>query len=182
MALSATPPAPADTASQGPAVVELADTAAPPSGTGETPADTSAPAADPPAPLPEAVARDWIQGDTILGFFVQAPGDTVAGGAAESVDAPGVDPAGQPEAGETVLERIVVVGGEGPALSLYRLAQEGDTGRPSINFMKATRIILFMEQGDVARVEAEGPIEGIYLDPAAAPPGDGGTVSEEEQG
>ncbi len=102
------------------------------------------------------VERDWVQGDTILGFF-----DHVQ----ETENADSV---------RTVLERIEVVGGGEPALSLYRMAHEEGDG-VAINFMKATRIILFMAEGDVARVEADGPIEGLYLEP-----GGGARAAEEE--
>lgn len=118
--------------------------------------------------LAPMIARDWIQGDTILGFFEREPADTAAGDLAAAAEAEGAA-----DSTRTVLERIVVVGGSGPALSLYRMASETG-GQPAINFMKAQRIILFMEQGDVARVEAEGPIEGMYLDPAG-----GGAPTEE---
>lgn len=113
------------------------------------------PARVPRAPLSD-VERDWVQGDTILGFFDQ------------------VDAVEEGDSVRTVLERIEVAGGGGPALSLYRMAQEEGDGT-AINFMKASRIVLFMEEGDVSRVEAEGPIEGLYLEPGGA-----GRVSEEE--
>lgn len=114
--------------------------------------------ADPSRVLPAEVARDWIQGDTVLAFFARASPELEAAPEIEldlDADTPGA---------ETALERIVVVGGEGDALSLYRMVSEGGTG-PAVNFMRATRIILFMEQGDVTRVEAEGPIDGLYLEP-----------------
>lgn len=133
--------------------------------------DPDAPAAAA-AALPAAISRDWIQGDTILGFFTREPV------LADPTELP-ADDAPDEERTEVVLERIVVVGGEDPALSLYRMQQDGaGGGRPAINFMKATRIILFMEQGEVARVEAEGPIEGLYLDPTGEP----GIDTEERSG
>ncbi len=141
----------------------------------------ASPAASGESVPPTALTRDWIQGDTILGFFARAvaisPDGTAVGeveGAAET----------EAEESEVVLERIEVVGGTAPALSLYRQESEGES-RPTINFMKARRIILFMEQGDVARVEAEGPLEGVYLDPGGQPaggdPAPGGTGIEDER-
>ncbi|MFP4622569.1 MAG: hypothetical protein ACLFRX_00160 [Gemmatimonadota bacterium] len=133
------------------------------------------------APLPAAAARDWIQGDTILGYFAHLPPEPETVETSDSVPALEAralpPPIEDEETGEaareqeadstrTVLERIVVLGGEGSALSLYRMAQDQDPGRLSINFMKAKRIILYMERGEVARVEAEGPIEGLYLEPS----------------
>ncbi len=133
-------------------------------------------------PLPLDLARDWIQGDTVLAFFARSeadPGRRHEADEDEDLDVNvNVDVArvgGDTETKkdpEVVLERIVVVGGAGNALSLYRTAGEG-TAAASLNFMRARRIVLFMEQGDVARVEAEGPIEGLYLDPAGGAPRDG---------
>lgn len=105
--------------------------------------------------LPSEVARDWIQGDTVLAFFTRAAAPELQ--AAADADAPAD--------GEVALERIVVVGGQEDALSLYRMVSDDSAARPAVNFMRASRIILFMEQGDVTRVEAEGPIEGLYLEP-----------------
>lgn len=112
------------------------------------------------AGLPAIAARDWIQGDTIIGYFTSA------------------EPAETADSTEVVLERVVVIGGAAPALSLYRTEPEADAERGAINFMKASRIILFMTEGEVARVEAEGPVEGLYLDPVVerpAPNGGDGT-------
>lgn len=135
------------------------------------------------APL---VARDWIQGDTIIGHFRDVrPERRVDGPAAEpaparlptdtaAAEVPG-DAAGEPtdpEDTEVELERIIVIGGSAPALSLYRMDGE-DAARPAINFMKAERITLFMDAGEVGRVEADGPIEGVYLDPVTGRPGGG---------
>ena len=101
-----------------------------------------------PATVPAHLAQDWIQGDTIISYFEEQPAtDTVT----------------------AALERIVVIGGPSPALSLYRMAPESAGDEPGINFMKAQRIILFMTGGEVARVEAQGPIDGLYLEPVARP-------------
>ena len=102
--------------------------------------------------VPAMVARDWIQGDTIIGHFEDAPREE----GADSV--------------EVVLERVVVIGGAAPALSLYRMEPAAEGERGAINFMKARRIVLFMIEGDVDRVEAEGPMDGVYLDPVPARP------------
>ncbi|MEJ2678334.1 MAG: hypothetical protein P8174_04555, partial [Gemmatimonadota bacterium] len=37
--------------------------------------------------------------------------------------------------------------------------------KPGINYMTAHRITLHLKHGEVQRVEAEGPIQGVYLDP-----------------
>jgi hypothetical protein len=110
--------------------------------------------------LPDVIARDWIQGDTIIGYFADAV--TVP------ADAPPIDPednSGLEPDPELVLERVEVIGGSSDALSLYRSEAAGDEPRPAVNFMRATRITLFMSDGEVTRVEAEGPLEGVHLDP-----------------
>jgi lipopolysaccharide export system protein LptA len=136
--------------------------------------------------LPDVISRDWIQGDTIIGYFVHQAGNDTAPTAdgpvvADPVDidvdididtldvvgAPGMVASEADGAGAdgAVLERIEVVGGDSHALSLYRTEPSDGGARPSVNFMRAKRITLFMINGEVDRVEADGPIEGIYLDP-----------------
>lgn len=150
--------------------------------------------------LPIAAVRDWIQGDTIIGFFAEPAEDTLDMDdvlAATKADIPPPNRVGEmapdtapadlgptvetpADSTEVVLERIVVIGGAGAALSLYRLRSETAGEPPAVNFMKAARIVLFMEHGEVARVEAEGPIEGVYLNPTPTPTGevDGGQTME----
>ena len=105
-----------------------------------------------PETVPDGVATDWIQGDTIIGYFEEEP-------AIESAT----------DSTTAALERIVVVGGAGPALSLYRMSPDAEGDEDGINFMSAQRIILFLTAGEVARVEAEGPIDGLYLEPTGRP-------------
>jgi hypothetical protein len=107
--------------------------------------------------LPDAIARDWIQGDTITGYFTDPPPTE-----------PETEAEEEEEDGDPVLERIEVIGGESHALSLYRTEASGGDGSPAVNFMRASRITLFMTDGEVSRVEADGPIEGLHLDPEQA--------------
>ncbi len=149
-------------------------------GYGERDADTGAVVAD-------AISRDWIQGDTIIGYFSRVESLDPAREAPELVQPDrDVDPVVSIEepveedadSVETVLERIVVIGGRSAALSLYRMAAEEPGQPPSINFLKALTITLFMEEGEVTRVEADGPLEGVYLSPGgraeSAEGGEGG--------
>ena len=172
--------------------------------------------ADPTVRSPTAVSRDWIQGDTILGYFAHKttrtppgrvtpppgrvtpadmrlqPPDTVPDGGEPLRTDPAADSAVAPEPGEpgaapeprdsveTVLERIVVIGGQLPALSLYRLPAEQPGDPPSINFLKANRITLFMANGDVTRVDAEGPLDGLYLAPSGRSAGEEDAAGEGE--
>lgn len=113
-------------------------------------------------PVPAVAARDWVQGDTIIGHFAEA--------LRPIPDRELVDEGATADTTETVLERVVVIGGAAPALSLYRMEPGADGEGASINFMKASRIILYLTEGEVARVEAEGPIDGVYLDPVRRRP------------
>lgn len=117
--------------------------------------------------LPDVIARDWIQGDTIIGYFADVPAADAPATDVAALDTDTVGPPGD----ETVLERIEVIGGSSHALSLYRSEDPDGGPSPAVNFMRATRITLFMHEGEVDRVEADGPIDGVYLDPA---PGDRG--------
>lgn len=107
------------------------------------PADSAAAEA---ADLPEVIARDWIRGDTIVGWFAEgpppAPGDTA----------------------ERVLERLMAVGGGRPASSLHHMRSEAGADGPNVNYLKeARRITIQLEAGEVVDVTTEGPVVGIYL-------------------
>lgn len=134
---------------------------------GERPLDAA------PAGLPAVVARDWTQGDTIIGYFRSDTSATDAAATEPAVtDTAATEPAATDTA-EMIMERLVVIGGSEPALSLYRMEQEPGQGRAAINFMRARRITLHLTDGDVSLVEAEGPLEGLHLDPVTgAPEGD----------
>lgn len=107
------------------------------------------------AALPELVGRDWLRGDTITGYFVEAPAaDTVA-----------TDSTSDGRARNRVaLERLVAVGEGGKAQSLYRIREEGKD-RPGVNYLTANRIMLFLRDGEVVSVEAVGPVRGYHLQP-----------------
>jgi lipopolysaccharide export system protein LptA len=115
-----------------------------------TPADTTAL----PAELAGLIDRDWIVGDTILGFF--EPGDTT--GAAADTGA--------------VLRRIVA---RGMAQALYRVQQEDSQAQPAgderrgVNFLAGELIELNFEDGELQVAEVTGLRRGVYLDPL--PPG-----------
>jgi lipopolysaccharide export system protein LptA len=107
--------------------------------------------------LPDTISRDWIQGDTIIGYFAQAE---------ETAEAVTPDADGEADTRPGLeLERVEVIGGASDALSLYRREAAGGGANPAVNFTRARRITLFMTAGEVDRVEADGPLEGIYLDP-----------------
>jgi lipopolysaccharide export system protein LptA len=157
---------------------------------GEREADTLA------VHLPDVLARDWIQGDTIIAFFVDedAPGvETMVGqvgiGEPDAVDVAALrelaaPPEDAPASRDAVLDRIEVIGGSSAALS-FQLTQpaEGEA-RPGINFVAAKRITLFMKGGEVDHVTIDGPLEGVHLEPAAprAPSPAGATIAARRTG
>lgn len=145
----------ADSAVAGP--LALADTAS--VDTAAAPADSAA------APDSAAVAalalidRDWIVGDTLIGYFA-AP-DSAAPGEAESADT------------AAVLKRIVA---RGLAQSLYRVQAQDSTGAPTprrgVNYLAGEVIELTFEEGELNVAEVTGLRRGLYLDPAV-----GGTTT-----
>lgn len=137
----------ADSAAAGPLAL-AADTAS--VDTTAAPADSAA------APDSAAVAalalidRDWIVGDTLIGYFA----------APDSADAAGADTA-------AVLKRIVA---RGLAQSLYRVQAQDSTGAPTprrgVNYLAGEVIELTFEQGELNVAEVTGLRRGLYLDPA----------------
>jgi hypothetical protein len=109
--------------------------------------------------LPAPIDRDWLRGDTIIGYFAASPEpqqDSAA--ASDSTQA------------KRVLERLVAVGEGGGARAMYRSRERGEGGaeRPGVDYMTADRITLFLEAGEVRRMEAEGTVRGIHLEPTGS--------------
>jgi lipopolysaccharide export system protein LptA len=137
---------------------------------------------------PNVLARDWIEGDTIIGYFERADPDSLA---ADTTLAP---PAGDPGAGAedpppVELRRLVALGS---AQSLYRMTPAGQQGnpdaRPNVNFLVGERIELELVEGELQVANVEGLQQGVYLEalpperpaegPADAAPGDDPTVPD----
>jgi hypothetical protein len=63
------------------------------------------------------------------------------------------------------LERILATGN--PASSTYRLREQaGDTVEVSVNYITAKKLDVTFKGGEVSKVEAQGDIRGLYLQPA----------------
>ena len=108
------------------------------------------------ADLPELVRSDWLRGDTIVGTFV-----VIEAGEAEG------------DSARTTLETLTATGTLSPARSLYRMAStDSESDRPAVNYMVASRIAIRFSDGEVSHVRADGPVEGLHLEPVppAAPP------------
>lgn len=101
---------------------------------------------DPAVPEDGLLARDWIEGDTVTGFFT-AP-DTLAADTAEAE-----------------LTRLVAVGA---ARALYHLRNQGSNGNPecpAVNYVIGMSITLWLEAGEVQNARVIGPATGLYNEP-----------------
>lgn len=112
------------------------------------------------ADLPELIRTDWLRGDTIVGTFTRLEATPAAEGAVTETGAAAADTA------RTVLETLVA---SGNARSLYRMESTDEAAtRPAVNYMVASRIALQFREGEVAHVDADGPVEGVHLEPVRA--------------
>jgi lipopolysaccharide export system protein LptA len=111
-----------------------------------------------------AIDRDWIVGDTIIGYFEYptAPRDTAAiEDPAATEDLPAVGDDEQPDA---ELRRLVA---RGMAQSLYRTEPEAgsQSDRRGINYLAGETIELTFEEGELQVARVDGLRRGLYLDP-----------------
>jgi hypothetical protein len=156
-----------ETLAEVPAPADLPEDGAPPLAR----AVPAAPAAGAPT-LPTAVPtdRDWILGDTIIGYFEYASAAEVVPPVegAPVADVPEVELV-QPADTGAVLRRIVAIG---MAQSLYRAERaEGaaEDAPRGLNFLAGERIELTFEEGDLQVAEVAGLRRGLYLDPVPVP-------------
>ncbi len=109
------------------------------------------------ANVPALASRDWMRGDTIVATFLEVP--------AERVDSAGRD---------REVDTVLAVGTSERATSLYRRDDEKNPqAPPSINYLLARRITVKMKAGTVARVDAVGEVQSMYLQPEATRPQNG---------
>lgn len=119
--------------------------------------------------LPELINRDWVRGDTVRAYFTSstnASARAVAGAGAGNSRVAGQRVGGTAGRGDTtqVLERILATGN--PASSTYRLREQvGDSTQLSVNYITAKKLDVTFKEGAVDRVQAEGNIRGLYLQP-----------------
>ena len=121
--------------------------------------------------------RDWLEGDTIVAIFVPN-----ADSAAVEVDSltgmevvyppsgGGEGPAGaQADSARYRLDRVIA---RVNARTLYRMAATDSTvveedGRLAIHYVLGDEITIFMNEGEVDRMEVAGETRGIHLEPLA---------------
>jgi lipopolysaccharide export system protein LptA len=103
--------------------------------------------------LPEAARRDWLEGDTVVAIFVEAQA-----------------PVGEPvdtAAPEYVVDRIVA---SGDARSLYRMVSSDSSSSPgedapAVHYVTGATIVIVLNEGELERMEVEGPTRGWHLEP-----------------
>jgi lipopolysaccharide export system protein LptA len=161
---------------------------------GET-AGREDPPPDPDAPPSDAAMpdRDWIEGDDVVARFSELPPDQLPEGEEgpqyrlETLEAtgnartlyrspPGRNDAGAPEEGpEDERPDDDVPEEEIPGAELPR-------EQWAISYVLADRIVVHLVEGDVDRLETEGNVRGIQLEPdrGRAAPGPAAAVPEEE--
>ena len=109
--------------------------------------------------LPETALKDWLEGDTVIATFSKVerdpllPPDTVGD--------------------EYRLEELRAVGS---AKSLYRLLPSDSTSRagvdpPAVHYVTGSAILIIMLNGEVDRMEVEGPTHGWHWEPQPRPQG-----------
>ncbi len=119
---------------------------------------------------PELIRHDWIEGDTITAMFVTSRPSS--GGVLNTLEDP------SEAAGERRLDRLVAQGG---ARSFYRTTSDTGTGTGTasptpdsgpleLNYVLGDEIRLFMQDGEVDRMEVD-QARGAFFQPNGAPPG-----------
>lgn len=104
------------------------------------------------ATVPTIAARDWMRGDTVIAVFTETE--------AIELDAP--------EGRRTEVDHVIAVGVGSRATSTYRVRDEAKPDAlPSINYMLARRITILLKEGAVDAVQADGEVQGMYLQPSA---------------
>ncbi len=127
-------------------------------------------AADPLDPL---LGTDWMDGDTIVGFF--GLGDSLGEHSSGSDSAPSSEET-------TELLRLVALGS---ARALYhavdeKAAGEATGGRPGINYVLGNVVTIWFKDSKVVEVEVIGPGTGVYLEPIPPATNGDSTVVQED--
>ncbi|NJD19105.1 MAG: hypothetical protein FIA95_07475, partial [Gemmatimonadetes bacterium] len=106
--------------------------------------------------LPELARTDWLEGDTVVATFSKAEPD------------PDLPP--DTATDEYRLEELLA---RGSARSLYRMLPTDSASRPgvdapAVHYVTGAAIRIVMAEGEVERMEVEGPTHGWHLEPAGS--------------
>lgn len=96
------------------------------------------------------LANDWLEGDTITGYFTASDSSSAS-------------------SEEAQLSRLVA---NGSARALYHMRQEGEesnSNHPPLNYVIGRTVTLWLEEGEVKEAEVLAGA-GVYLEPAAPRP------------
>lgn len=109
--------------------------------------------------LPELARTDWLEGDTIVATF--------------SRPEPALEAAADTASDEYRLEELTA---RGSAKSLYRMLASDSTARPgvdapAVHYVTGAAIRIVMAEGEVERMEVDGPTRGWHLEPDKAKAG-----------
>jgi len=139
---------------------------------------------------PELIRQDWIEGDTVVAFFGEAPRESEADSTryvlerleargeaaslyrlepdsarseeAEEEGEPGAEgaPPGEPPAEEPPAQEEPAAPEEAEASAVIRPGRE-----PAVHYVIAGEIVIVFRDGQVERMEVKGLKQGIHLDP-----------------
>lgn len=103
--------------------------------------------------LPEIARNDWLEGDTVVATFVRL--EPTEGEEADTATA------------RYQLDRLVA---NGTARSLYRMEPSDTSSRPgldkpAVHYVTGAIIVIVLADGQVERMEVEGPTRGWHLEP-----------------
>jgi len=102
----------------------------------------------------ESTERDWIEGNEVVARFEEIPEEEVPSSGTDSPSA---------------RYRLLLLEATGSARTLYHSApsrpEETSSPQSAISYVLADRIVVFMNEGAVDRLETEGNVRGIQLDP-----------------
>ena len=109
--------------------------------------------------MPEIARTDWLEGDTIIATFSKVEDD------------PFLPP--DTLADEYRLRQLVA---RGSARSLYRMLPSDSTSRPgvdapAVHYVTGAGIVIVLLDGEVQRMEVDGPTRGWHLEPDRPVPG-----------
>src|SRR5262245_11318293 len=110
--------------------------------------------------MPELIQRDWLRGDTVIAYFIEAP-DSVKAKRAKS----------DSTAFDRVLDRLHAYGSAAkPATALYRMRRQAAVDSAEVGYITARRIEALFRDGAVSDVNASADVRGLYLQPQRREP------------
>lgn len=121
-------------------------------------------ATEPAEPEDLLLGTDWIDGDTITGFFERP--DTAGHEAVTPASALIIPQDTVADAGEATLRRLIASGSARALYHIFEKAEEGESvGPPALNYVLGNVVTIWLQNGEVEEVQVIGPSTGVYLEP-----------------